>query len=210
MITQELLGYIRGEIAKGRTREEINTSLLSGGGWNENDLSEAFKAIYPMQGSVFTNLNPQIIVPPSTPIPPPTLSKPIAFVAPQSQPIFTPPFAAAKPPAALVSPIFTPRPTLVIPPSTPNISSTFPKPIATKAFVPPQSPAAPTYSPSLPKIVPLSSPPPLPPVASSGHPWGKFLLVFLILGGLAFAVWFFRFQIQSLISTCRVNATTTE
>ena len=37
MVTQELLGYIRAEVAKGKTREEIRGTLLSGGGWSEDD-----------------------------------------------------------------------------------------------------------------------------------------------------------------------------
>lgn len=50
MITPELIGYIRGEFAKGKTREEIHTGLIADGGWNEADLSEAFRIVIPMQG----------------------------------------------------------------------------------------------------------------------------------------------------------------
>ena len=50
MITPELIGYIRGEFAKGRTREEIHKTLTEGGGWSETDLSEAFRIVIPMQG----------------------------------------------------------------------------------------------------------------------------------------------------------------
>lgn len=49
MTTPELLEYVRGEIAKGKTREEIHGILISGGGWSEDDLSEAFRIIIPMQ-----------------------------------------------------------------------------------------------------------------------------------------------------------------
>jgi hypothetical protein len=55
MITQELLGYIRAEVAKGKTREEIHKALISGGGWSEDDLSEAFRTIIPMPGVVLPN-----------------------------------------------------------------------------------------------------------------------------------------------------------
>lgn len=55
MITQELLGYIRAEVAKGRTREEIHKTLLSSGGWSEDDLSEAFRTIIPMPGVILPN-----------------------------------------------------------------------------------------------------------------------------------------------------------
>jgi len=49
MITPELIGYIKGEFAKGRTREEIRTTLVTGGGWSEADIGEAFKTLIPMQ-----------------------------------------------------------------------------------------------------------------------------------------------------------------
>lgn len=50
MITPELISYIRGELAKGRAREEIRKSLVVEGGWSETDLSEAFRTVIPMQG----------------------------------------------------------------------------------------------------------------------------------------------------------------
>jgi hypothetical protein len=49
MITPELTEYIKGEFAKGRTREEIHTKLVADGGWSEIDLNEAFRAVIPMQ-----------------------------------------------------------------------------------------------------------------------------------------------------------------
>lgn len=52
MITPELIGYIRREFAKGRTREDIHTGLAKEGGWSEVDLNEAFRTVIPMQGSV--------------------------------------------------------------------------------------------------------------------------------------------------------------
>lgn len=55
MITSELLGYIRAEFAKGRTREEVHTELVRSGGWSEADLSEAFRTVIPMQGFVAPN-----------------------------------------------------------------------------------------------------------------------------------------------------------
>jgi len=50
MITPELIGYIRGEFAKGRTRDEIHAGLVADGGWSEADLNEAFRVVIPMQG----------------------------------------------------------------------------------------------------------------------------------------------------------------
>lgn len=52
MITPELIGYIRGEFARGKTREEIRTVLVADGGWSEADLSEAFRTVIPMQGFI--------------------------------------------------------------------------------------------------------------------------------------------------------------
>lgn len=44
MITQELIGYIKKELASGKTKDEIVKNLLSQG-WNDTDLEEAFKQI---------------------------------------------------------------------------------------------------------------------------------------------------------------------
>jgi len=52
MVTPELLEYIRTEVSKGKTREEIHVELISKGGWNESDLSEAFRIVIPMQNNV--------------------------------------------------------------------------------------------------------------------------------------------------------------
>ena len=52
MITPELLEYVRAEIAKGKTREEINRALISSGGWSEDDLSEVFRIVIPMQNVI--------------------------------------------------------------------------------------------------------------------------------------------------------------
>jgi hypothetical protein len=106
MITPELLEYMRMEVAKGKTREEINRALVSGGGWSEDDLSEAFKKIVPMQKmdsrtitlvspavapatpniiqpqNQFSNIEPATIKPPVDPIPnqPVKESKKIFFI----------------------------------------------------------------------------------------------------------------------------------
>ncbi len=49
MITPELIQYVREELAKGKTREEIHKVLVSEGGWSEEDSSEAFRIVIPMQ-----------------------------------------------------------------------------------------------------------------------------------------------------------------
>lgn len=63
MITPELIVYMRGEFAKGKTREEIRTILLAEGGWDENDLSEAFRITIPMH-----SVAPKVILPKVQPI----------------------------------------------------------------------------------------------------------------------------------------------
>src|SRR3989344_5923898 len=50
MITPELIGYIRGEFTKGKTREEIHKELINQGGWTEEDINEAFRTVIPLQG----------------------------------------------------------------------------------------------------------------------------------------------------------------
>src|SRR3989344_1975840 len=52
MITQELLSYVRSELNKGKTREAIESALLSGGGWTTQDLSEVFRAAMPLENLV--------------------------------------------------------------------------------------------------------------------------------------------------------------
>ena len=56
MVTKELLEYIKTETAKGRTREEIHSVLASGGGWSEEDISEGFRMISPMQKVVLPEI----------------------------------------------------------------------------------------------------------------------------------------------------------
>ncbi len=65
MITPELIGYIRGEFSKGRTREELSTELIKNGGWNDSDLNEAFRVVIPVQN--FTPPTVPPIIPPTLP-----------------------------------------------------------------------------------------------------------------------------------------------
>lgn len=48
MVTPELIGYIKGEFAKGRTRDAVHNDLVANGGWSEVDLNEAFRSVLPM------------------------------------------------------------------------------------------------------------------------------------------------------------------
>ena len=81
MTTPELLNYIRNEITKGKTREDIHRVLMSNGGWTEDDLSEAFRVIIPM-GSVImpTPISP-VLTPVSAPAPNPILQTPTAPIS---------------------------------------------------------------------------------------------------------------------------------
>ena len=63
MVTPELLEYMRGEIAKGKAREEIHKVLISGGGWTEDDLSEAFRIIIPFSPLSFYSPSVSILEP---------------------------------------------------------------------------------------------------------------------------------------------------
>src|SRR3989338_747931 len=45
MVTQELIAYVRAELNKGKTREEIRANLLGGGGWSEAYLEELWKIV---------------------------------------------------------------------------------------------------------------------------------------------------------------------
>jgi len=48
MITPELIAYIKSELGKGKTREDVRVDLLANGGWTDADLSEAFKSVMPI------------------------------------------------------------------------------------------------------------------------------------------------------------------
>ena len=45
MITEELVSFIKGEIAKGKSRDQIRSELTAGGGWSSSDVEEGFKSI---------------------------------------------------------------------------------------------------------------------------------------------------------------------
>ena len=45
MITEELLTYVKRQMQGSVTEEKLRSTLLSGGGWDEEDISEAFGII---------------------------------------------------------------------------------------------------------------------------------------------------------------------
>jgi hypothetical protein len=108
MVTPELLSYIKAEVAKGKTRAEIHGALLSGGGgWSEDDLSEAFRTIIPMQNIV---LPKEKIIEPSpspTPTPDPSSPPPISFSLPPLHSFSTP--SSYSPSPSLLEPTLSPE-----------------------------------------------------------------------------------------------------
>ena len=79
MITQELLGYIRTEFSKGKTREEIRGALISGGGWSEDDLNEAFRTIIPMPSVILPEGKPSQPAPVLSSLPLHSFSSPSSY-----------------------------------------------------------------------------------------------------------------------------------
>ncbi|MCI0533227.1 hypothetical protein L0Y49_03325, partial [bacterium] len=45
MITNELLAFVKEELSKGTSEEEIQKALVEGGGWTGMDVKEAFDAV---------------------------------------------------------------------------------------------------------------------------------------------------------------------
>jgi hypothetical protein len=45
MINQELIDYIKKELSKEKTNEEIRSGLISDGGWKDSDINEAFSSL---------------------------------------------------------------------------------------------------------------------------------------------------------------------
>ena len=89
MITQELTAYVKSELNKGKTREEIRNSLLSGGGWSDSDISEVFRTVIPLEtinpvlpkATPFNPNGPINVIPPTPPTAQnaPTTPKPLVF-----------------------------------------------------------------------------------------------------------------------------------
>jgi len=156
MITTELVAYIKTEIAKGRTREEIHKNLISGGGWTEDDLSEAFKEIIPM---------PKVVPPIVKPIVP--IDSTVPTISASVSTSFAPPATTAP---KITPPSFTP------------VSNFAPK-MVPPSFIPPQSSmlVKPAHAPHL------------------FFRFFKFLIIFLIIGGLGLGYWFYRAPINNFI-----------
>jgi len=61
MITDELVTFIKNELAIGKTREQVRTELLAGGGWKIEDLDEAFlslnKPVFSVPATSLSNLD---------------------------------------------------------------------------------------------------------------------------------------------------------
>ena len=185
MTTPELLSYIRGEVAKGKTREEIKGTLVLSGGWSDDDLSEAFRQVIPMEGMVLPKEYP---IPTSAPsIAPSITPAPIRT---------TPPVQTFSPPS--LSSLAKPSPSFSTSPSSSSL----------------RSPGAPSpYSPSpsmLKSSVPYNTSPNTKTKVPT-HSWVKFLIVLVVIVALGIGFWYFSPQILNLpkeLSNLWSNTTT--
>ncbi len=71
MVNTELFDYIKGQLARGGSKESIKSSLTASGGWNPADVEEAFSIL---------GVNTAPSVPSNAPVPP--ISQPIINPAP--------------------------------------------------------------------------------------------------------------------------------
>lgn len=180
MITPELVAYVRGEFSKGKTREEIKAALMRGGGWSEDDLSEAFREVIPMQAAVPS------IQKPTAPAQAPVVS-PLPTLSPS--PSFSPPKASVPP--VVPPPAFSPAPAFSPPSFTPTPAPAFsPQPMRT--FTPPPSLSSMT---AMQRPAPLSNPVPAPGHSRS---WIKYLVILILLVGFGFGAWFYQASVLGL------------
>jgi hypothetical protein len=76
MITQELTAYVKSELNRGKSRDEVRNSLLSGGGWSEADIAEVFRDVMPKDSTAINIPAPQQMQAPSSFIKPTVINKP--------------------------------------------------------------------------------------------------------------------------------------
>lgn len=180
MITPELLGYIRAEIAKGKTREEVRGVLLSSGGWTEDDLSEAFRTVIPMQGVVSSNPVVQARQEEKKPTEnvsstPYTPSTPLTSPSPSSISFSSSPLRPFPAPAA-----YTPSPSLLKPTLLSKSSSSSSS-----------SPSSLSSSPS----------------SHSSFPLLKLIIILIIIGGLGATWWLRPLLVKNVWNSLIKNAT---
>jgi hypothetical protein len=65
MITEELLTYVRTQLGRGATREDIRATLTRDGGWTDSDVNEVFDQLAQAESSAQSNTEPT----PATPTP---------------------------------------------------------------------------------------------------------------------------------------------
>lgn len=197
MITQELISYVKSELTKGKTREEIHKALSFGGGWTEEDLSEAFREVMPVgpiekQSQVF--IETSTFTQNKTPLQP----KP---VQPQVQTPFQPPVQTPAQPV-MSSPISAMN---INPVSNPS-----PKPISNPGPI-----VAPKINPNPASVVMQKSPMPIYATASaSSMHQGSFLksllktiIVLLVVLGIGYAGWHYRSKITVMFKSYFVKTT---
>jgi hypothetical protein len=142
MINDELLDYIEKAIKKGEPTENIKASLFSGG-WNSDDLDEAFRAVSASHiPSIPIAPKPQIVIPPVIPATPAPVISPASPVIPIVQ-------TKPEPQASAIAP----NPTIA---PTPASNPTTPIPVFEPVFyTPPANPApTPVSTPKFPEAKP--------------------------------------------------------
>lgn len=171
MVTQELIAYVRGELNKGKTRDEIRSALLSGGGWSEQDVSEVFRTIIPME-----SLSP----------------KTVSFQTPLESKDIRPMFSLNRNPIGAPKPVPTVIDPKKIEPTAPVVPPTPVTPIAHVAPVAPVTPATPVE----PKMTPRHFEP-----IHAERKMPKYVypaVAALLFGAIIFAVfYFFRPELAS-------------
>ena len=188
MITQDLLTYIKGELAKGTSKDVIQSNLVSGG-WDAKDVAEGFSAIVPPNSiptSAPININVQTPIQPIQPVQPiQTPAQPISLHIPEMQ---TP-----------VQPIVQP----VLPTQNVQASTSFQS--AVTKIMPTQS----SVQSVAPKITPVINYHIDVNQKKSGSPLGIIILILLVLGGGAYAYYKY-FSANTVQTQTGQNATTTQ
>jgi hypothetical protein len=209
MITQELIAYIKTELAKGTPKDVIQSNLVSGG-WDAKDVAEGFAALVPKQAPA----------PMPAPVQNPTqsVSQPVQFTAPVQNPV-----QPVTPMQNPVQPVVAPAQNITRPaqPLTLNISA-MENPVQpmTPKVAPVQSPVQPVapkmmpvqnqFQPATPKATPVMNYHIDTHQKKPGSPLGMIILIFLILGGGAYAYYKYFYANKNLQIQTNQNSTTTQ
>lgn len=165
MINPQLLDYMRRELGKGKSKEDISNDLIHGGGWLQSDVEEAFREIEPAAAAPVVA---EVPLPPQPPVELPT--EPIAAPAPE-------PIAP--------TPVITPEPVIVPPPVQPQPMQSEPQPL-----VPPPQPMPVPMSPQ-PSVVQQAT---IELLNEKKRPYILWGFLLFILSVIVFGVFAFLFE----------------